>query len=142
MMQRRAVRSVGGIRSRAGRSALVLGIAVAAIAGVAWLGNASGLFSQDQDEEPIEGAEVRRGPLRISVIERGNLKAADSISLKSEIEGQTTILFLVPEGTQVEEGQLLCELDVTPLVDKRFQQEIAVRNAEAAFVKAKQNYEI
>jgi HlyD family secretion protein len=127
---------------RRGRTPLVLGIAVVAVAGLAWLANASGLLSRTEEEEPIEGAEVRRGPLRISVIERGNLKAADAVSLKSEIEGQATILFLVPEGTQVEAGQLLCELDVTSLVDKRFQQEIAVRNAEAAFVKAKQNYEI
>jgi HlyD family secretion protein len=93
-------------------------------------------------EASANGASVQRGPLRISVIERGNLKAADSVSLKSEIEGQTTILKLVPEGTQVQAGDLLCELDATGLIDERFQQEISVRNAEAAHVKSRQNYEI
>jgi HlyD family secretion protein len=95
-----------------------------------------------KEHAPSRGAMVQRGPLRISVIERGNLKAADSISLKSEIEGTTTILKLVPEGTQVEEGTLVCELDATQLVDRKFEQEISVRNAEAAYVKSKQNYQI
>jgi HlyD family secretion protein len=85
---------------------------------------------------------VRRGPLRISVLEKGNLKAADAVNLKSEIEGQTTILWLIPEGTYVEEGDLLCELDATQLIDRKLSQEISVRNADAAYVKSKQNYEI
>lgn len=90
----------------------------------------------------LEGALVRRGPLLISVLARGDLAAADSVDLKSEVEGRTTILSLLPEGSRVEQGDLVCELDATPLIEKRFQQQIAVRNAEAAFVKAKQNFEI
>jgi HlyD family secretion protein len=95
-----------------------------------------------EEESGVRGATVQRGPMRISVIERGNLKAADSVALKSEIEGQTTILKLVPEGTMVEAGDVLCELDATELIDERFQQEISVRNAEAAYVKSKQNHRI
>jgi HlyD family secretion protein len=51
-------------------------------------------------------------------------------------------LFLIPEGTQVKEGDLVCELDATQQLDKRVAQEITLRNADAAFIKAKQNYEI
>jgi HlyD family secretion protein len=80
--------------------------------------------------------------LRISVIERGNLKAADSVVRKSEIEGQSTILKLVAEGIHVNEGDLLVELDATQLIERKFQQEISVRNAEAAYVKSSQVYEI
>ncbi|MCC6408591.1 MAG: HlyD family efflux transporter periplasmic adaptor subunit [Planctomycetes bacterium] len=93
-------------------------------------------------DETIEGAEVRKGSLAITVVERGNLKASDVVSLKSEIEGSSTILYLIPEGTHVEAGTLLCELDATSLVDKRVSQEISVRNAEAAMVEARQNLEI
>jgi HlyD family secretion protein len=93
-------------------------------------------------DTPIEGAEVRQGSLAITVVERGNLKAADVVSLKSEIEGSSTILYLIPEGTAVESGTLLCELDATSLVDKRVSQEISTRNAEAAVVEARQNLEI
>ncbi|MBI5431904.1 MAG: efflux RND transporter periplasmic adaptor subunit [Planctomycetes bacterium] len=93
-------------------------------------------------DELIEGAEVRKGSLAITVVERGNLKASDVVSLKSEIEGSSTILYLIPEGVHVEAGTLLCELDATSLVDKRVSQEISVRNAEAAMVESRQNLEI
>jgi HlyD family secretion protein len=93
-------------------------------------------------EETIEGAEVRKGALSITVVERGNLKAADVVSLKSEIEGSSTILYLIAEGVHVEAGTLLCELDATGLVDKKVSQEISVRNAQAAMVEARQNLEI
>jgi HlyD family secretion protein len=109
---------------------------------VAWYGRARGGWFASSKVEVIRGAKVQRGPLRISVIERGNLKAADSVSLKSEIEGQTTILYLHPEGEVVEEGTLLVELDATELIDRRVQQEITVRNANAAFVKSSQNLKI
>jgi HlyD family secretion protein len=115
-------------------AALVGGGVLVALARAGWL--------RAGDDQAVRGAVVQRGPLRISVVESGNLKAADSVSLRSEIEGQTTILYLVPEGTLVEEGQLVCELDATEQIDERFQQQISVRNAEAAYVKSQQNHEI
>ena len=115
---------------------LVLGLA-AAVWAVASLGGGGQV-----DPGVLSGATVERGPLRISVVERGNLKAADSVTLKSEIEGSTTVLWLIDEGTMVEPGELLCELDTASLVDRRVSQEIRVQNAEAAYVKAQQNHAI
>ena len=127
------------------RAGFQWGLAVVLLAlagGVAWLGFRTGGWFVAEPVQAIAGAPVRRGPLRISVLERGNLRAADAISLKSEIEGQTSILWLIPEGTHVKEGDLLCELDATGLEDKRIQQDIAVRNARAAWVKSQQTYKI
>ncbi len=129
-------------RSRSGMQPLVVVLLLALLGGGLWLVLRRQSLFGAEGQAAVRGATVQRGPLRISVIERGNLKAADSVSLKSEIEGSTTILKLVPEGTLVQEGELLCELDATPLVDRKFQQEISVRNAEAAHVKSKQNYNI
>jgi len=117
----------------------VLAMAIVAAA-LIWYGN--GRWYNQNAVDEIRGVAVRRGPLRISVVERGNLKAADSVVLKSEIEGRATILFLIDEGTYVEEGQKVCELDVTELIDRRFQREISERNAHASFVKSQQAYEI
>lgn len=129
-------------KHRAGFKLVTLTLTLALVGGLAWFAIArSGLMSPEEGEE-LGGAPVQRGALRISVIERGNLKAADAVVLKSEIEGNTTILYLIPEGTQVKEGDLVCELDATQQIDRRVAQEITMRNAEAAFVKAKQNYEI
>jgi HlyD family secretion protein len=130
----------GSPRRGAGRWPIALGIVLFLGAG-SFSANRWGWFAA-RNESPLEGATVKRGPLKLSLTARGNLKAADSVSLKSEVEGRTTILFLVPEGTHVNVGDLVCELDATALVDKRFQQTLAVSNAEASFVKAKQNFEI
>jgi HlyD family secretion protein len=129
-------------KHRAGFKLVTVALTIAVVGGLAWYGIArSGLLSGEETEE-LTGAPVQRGLLRVSVVERGNLKAADAVVLKSEIEGNATILFLIPEGTQVKEGDLVCELDATQQIDRRVAQEITLRNADAAFIKAKQNYEI
>jgi len=129
-------------RGNAGFQTWTLIAIVAAVGVLAWYATGPGHWFKEKQKEVLQGAPVQHGPLRISVIERGNLKAADSVSIQSGIEGQATILFLIPEGTLVKEGDLVCELDATSLVDKRFQQEIAVRNSEAAYEKSKQTYDI
>lgn len=60
---------------------------------------------------------VRKGPLTISVVESGAIKSLEQVSLKSEVEGQTTLIYLIPEGTRVQKGDLLVELDASKLQD-------------------------
>ena len=79
---------------------------------------------------------VRQGPLTISVVESGTIKSLEQVSLKSEVEGQTTLIYLIPEGEQVETGDLLVELDASNLQDDLIQQQISVDNSEAAFIRA------
>lgn len=109
-------------------------------AGFAWAKSAGVMGESDTPE--VRGETVKRGPLSITVTESGNLASASSRTLTNELEGRTTILYLIEEGTHVEAGELLCELDTSNLVDDRVQQEIRVQNAEATYVKAKQNFEI
>ncbi len=127
-------------KKRKSNSLGLVGLALVAV-GAAW---GLGVFSPSDDgsENMIAGAKVERGDLRISVVERGNLEAADSETLKCEIEGQTTVLWLVEEGIYVEEGDLLVELDTSDLVERRVQQEIQVQNSEATLTKAQQNHAI
>jgi len=82
---------------------------------------------------------VKRGPLRISVTESGTIKAREQVIVKSEVEGRSSILWLIPEGTQVKQGELLVELDGSKLVDSRVDQQIMVQNSEAAFIGAREN---
>lgn len=128
-------------RRREGSVLLFLVVIVAAAAG-AWK---MGLFDSvlgGEEEVVIEGAPVRRGDLRISEIVRGNLEATDSVSLKSELEGRSTIIYLAEEGVAVKEGDLVVELDVSQLEDDLVRQEIEVKNAEASFTKAREQYDI
>ncbi len=108
---------------------------------VAWGATKGGWF-RAEEEVALAGAEVRRGDLLISETVRGNLEAKESISLRSEIEREVTILYLIDEGTKVSEGDLVCELDVSELEDRKISQEIEVKSAEATFTKAREQYEI
>jgi len=54
---------------------------------------------------------VQQGPLTISVLEAGTIKAREQIIIKNELEGRTQILTLIEEGTRVKKGDLLVELD-------------------------------
>lgn len=114
-------------------------VAVVAVAGYAL--TPTGWFGQEVAAD-IQGAKVRRGPLRITVLQRGELSAKNSTSIKSEIEGQTTILQLVPEGTVVQPGDLLVRLDSSDLVERELQQRISSDNADAAHKKAKAQHDI
>ena len=126
-------------KSKKGALGLAFG-ALLAVAALVWLGQRSGYGADGT--QAVDGVPVQRGNLRISVVEKGNLKAANSVTLKSELEGQTTVLYLIEEGVTVRPGDLLCELDTTEFDNRRVQQDIQVQNAEASYIKAKQNHEI
>jgi len=90
-------------------------------------------------EDPTSGLATfvaKRGPLTISIPESGTIKAREKIIIKNEIEGRTSIVSLIPEGTHVKKGDLLIELDASVLEDSKIDQEIAVQKAYAAFIDA------
>lgn len=105
-------------------------------------GTVYGKWFEKEAKVEIRGAKVEKGRLAISVLQRGNLAAKDAVSVKSEIEGQTTILWLIQEGTFVKPNDLLVELDTSDLVEKKVAQEISVQNAEASYTKARASYDI
>ena len=86
--------------------------------------------------------EVAEGPLTISVTESGTVQPTKKVVIKNEVEGTTTILYLIPEGTRVEKGELLVQLDASKLEDSKVDQEIRVHNAEAAFIAVQENLEV
>ena len=68
----------------------------------------------EQGEEPARGLPTfvtQRGPMTISVIESGTIKARDQIVIKNGVEGKSVIIRLVAEGTMVKKGQPLFTLD-------------------------------
>lgn len=103
------------------------------------------LFSFRAGEGVVDGEltyRVTRGDLRISFTERGEVKAAKSVEVISQVEGVTRIVSVVPEGTFVEKGDILIELDSSELTQAINQQEIAVETAEANYLQAQKQVEI
>jgi len=116
-------------------------IAIAAIGSFGVL--AAGVMRSGPDRAAaVPVYEVRRGPLTISVDEAGTIKALDQKIIKCEVEGRTTIISVIDEGTRVEAGDLLIELDASSLVDQRVDQQIRVQNTEAAFIRAREQLEV
>ncbi|WP_339731570.1 efflux RND transporter periplasmic adaptor subunit [uncultured Gimesia sp.] len=86
--------------------------------------------------------QVSRGPFRVTVTEKGQLDSLNNVTLTSKVKGYTTIISIVPEGTMVKAGDLVCELDSAILVDKEKQQQIQVTQAEAELKQATENVAI
>jgi len=85
---------------------------------------------------------VKRAALNITVTERGQLDSSHNATLTSSVEGSATIISIVPEGTLVKEGQVVCELDSAELREKSKQQEIDLTQSKAALAQALEFLEI
>lgn len=124
---------------------LKLVVLLGVLAGGAYGAHRAGWTDQllaKEEQGPIQGAPVRRGDLRISEVVRGNLEAKNSVKMRSELEGRSTIIFLAEEGTHVDAGELVVELDVSQIDDERVRQEITVQQAELDVTKAEKQVEI
>ncbi len=97
-------------------------------------------FPEDRKEVFVPTAKAERGDLVISVKELGNVKAERSIAVNSEIEGK--VIYLIQEGVTVRPGDLLVQVDDTPLKDKVRTETLANSNAMSQVEKAKLEMEI
>ncbi len=84
---------------------------------------------------------VPRG-FNVVLQEKGELKAARSTDINCEVEGRSTIITLIPEGTAVKEGDLLVELASDEIEDRIRQEELKEANAITAFESAQTELEI
>jgi len=90
---------------------------------------------------------VRRGDLTISVTENGDIKALNSINIKSKLERSTTLIWIVDEGTyitpeDVNNGKTLVELNSSETKQKVIGEEIAFLDCQADFAAAKEAVDI
>lgn len=121
--------------SRWARPVLGLIIVVVVVIGLGRLRGGGGQNDADKVPEFV----ARKGPMTVSVTESGAIQPREQLIIKNELEGQTTLLYLIPEGTVVSQGVLLVELDASELIDKSVDLEILVQNAEAGFIQAREN---
>ena len=93
-------------------------------------------------EDPVSSYATfvaKRGPLTISVLESGTISPQEQITLRNEVEGRTTIVSLIPDGSIVKKGDLLVELDASTLKDAIIDQDIQVQRADAALIGAQES---
>ena len=98
--------------------------------------------TRESIERAVQTYVVGRGDLKISIREKAEIQAAQQVTVTSKVEGRTTLIYLAPEGSVVETGERLAQLDVSSLEEKRSRQAISVAKAEAALLQARKSLEI
>lgn len=109
---------------------------------MSWPKIQASLLPKKNETDGLITDRVKSGPFEILVTERGTLDSMRNAALNSKVEGTTTIIFIVPEGSQVKKDELVCELDSSTLNDKETQQEILVVKAQAMLEQATEDLAI
>ncbi|MHC4171602.1 MAG: efflux RND transporter periplasmic adaptor subunit [Planctomycetota bacterium] len=135
-----------GGKLRLARRLLLILISVAVVVAIGMFGFLRQKASDSDNSNPGTGLfSAKRGDLIISVTESGDIKAIKSEDIKSKVEGQATIVNIVPEGTMitpedVNDGKVLVELDSSKLEEQLPLTEIDLANAEATYADANESY--
>lgn len=79
---------------------------------------------------------VRRENLIVTVTDDGELQSASNVDVKCEIAGGSTILWIIPDGTVVEENEKIVELDSSGIEEQLAAQTGIYEKALAAQIKA------
>src|SRR4026208_675414 len=85
---------------------------------------------------------VQRADMLISIVEEGALRALNETVVRSGLEGYNRIIHLAPEGSYVQKGDLLVELDSSGLKDRLNEQELLHQERLFQMLQAKGNLNI
>ncbi len=85
---------------------------------------------------------VKTAPFLVSVSVQGTLDSQKNGTINNQVEGTTTIISIVPEGTKVTKGQIVAELDSSAIDEKLRSQSILLTTAESALTKAMEDLNI
>ena len=99
---------------------------------VLW-GMGVGIYAQEEVGGLSDEIEQR---IRSTVREQGEVVSASHVEVRSAIPGTSTILQVVAEGTQVQAGDLICELDSTVLEQRKEELAIELSVAEGEILEA------
>ena len=102
-----------------------------------------GTSAPDSSGAPPLLATVKRASFDVAITESGVLEALRSVTLCSEIPSNNAkIVYLVPEGTQVEKGDVLVSFDPTPFQEDVRKFQFQVNEANALLDEARQEVEL
>ena len=128
--------------ARFGRSRLTTTLVLLIVAGAAVWGGwymLAGAGNSDESARGILTHTVGRSDLLVTVTDDGTLQSAANIDVKCEIEGGSTILWLVEDGKHVEAGEKIIELDPATISEQLNVQRSIYEQARALKIQAEQN---
>jgi HlyD family secretion protein len=127
------------------KALVILGVIVVTVIGGLGLSSVS-LSSDGSSPQPsgdtLQWYTVEPKSFELTVIETGDLDAAERVEIKSRVSGRPEIIYLIEEGTQVEAGDVLVRLDDAEITQKIEAELLKVQTARADEVYARQDLEI
>ena len=106
-------------------------------------GSRDGLPTIFAGEEGDSGAltyTVQPEDLLITVTEDGNVESGNNVEVKCMVKGGSTILWIVEDGSMVNEGDEIVKLDASQIEDNLNNQKITYERALATKIQAEENY--
>ncbi|MGC8639758.1 MAG: hypothetical protein ACP5XB_07745 [Isosphaeraceae bacterium] len=111
------------------------------VGGVGYLGILP-VWTGARTSEKTLVAIARRATLSITVSERGNVESQVTVDGICELPGQNKISYLIPEGTKVKKGDVVCKFDAADIEKLIAEQQIKVKQAVAKIDTSQQEVEI
>ncbi|MBY0585785.1 hypothetical protein K2X85_01335 [bacterium] len=105
---------------------------------VGWVARAAGFLGKKP--VPIFFADfqtdvARRGLMRVTVNDDGNVESASNVDLKCEVDGGSQILWIAPLGAEVKKGDVVVRLNSTAVQEEITQQRIVYEKANAELIR-------
>ena len=136
-----AVNRGGDSPKRLGAFILLLIVVAAIIGGVTY----GRTFLEGLDDEAttdISTYTVEKGELLVTVTEDGNVESAKNVDIKCKVAGGSAILWIIDDGSQVQKGEKIIELDASSLEDQINTQLIAFNKAKTTVIQAEKDFEV
>lgn len=130
------------------KPALKWGGSLLVVAAVAWFAFDRNWFSSGPSIESGDFLtyEVSPRDLPISILERGSLESQTNIAIYCEVDdvrsdgiAGTPIVWIIDNGASVKKGDLICELDSSPIRSELDEQVLDTEEARSSHVQAKAN---
>jgi RND family efflux transporter MFP subunit len=90
----------------------------------------------------IEPYTVAAQDLLITVTEDGNVESASNVDVKCLVLGGSSILWIVPDGSEVKKGDKVVELEASVIEDQINAQRITYEKARSAMIQAEKDLEV
>ena len=123
---------VGSLARRLAAVAVLMGVAAAAVGGYLW-------YRGGGDSAPAKHLAthtVVRDDLVVTVTEDGTLESSANLDVKCEVAGGTTILWIIKDGSEVEEGEPIARLDSAAISEQVSVQDMAYETALATRIES------
>lgn len=99
-------------------------------------------FGRSGSDETHAFHKVAKGDFLVTIVEGGELHAVNEVSVRNQVDGNSRIIYIIPEGTYVSKGDLIVRLDTAEAEKELNEQLLRYEDDKAGVIKAKSDVAI